>query len=129
MQDSTEALERIDSSFQFMLVAKGLDSSERQSLEAKARKAYETNWRLYDAAVDKENGNITIHPTEDELAKRLEELTRRYRSRGDAFYQSTMHGPVKHRDYYSESGLYDTFVQIKGNVSSVPWRTSSRTIT
>src|SRR2546426_11870309 len=41
MQDLKESIERIDSSFQFLLVARGLmDQNERQRLEERARQAY-----------------------------------------------------------------------------------------
>src|SRR5262245_16772015 len=48
MQDLKEALERIDSSFQFTLVAGGLkDPDERRIRESGARQAYEANWKNY----------------------------------------------------------------------------------
>ena len=47
MQDLKESLERIDSSFQFMLVARGIkDQKERESLEQKAREQFKLNWRI-----------------------------------------------------------------------------------
>src|SRR5262245_26142152 len=49
MQDLKESLERIDSSFQFMLVARGLlDQKERELLEARARQDYDKNWHRYE---------------------------------------------------------------------------------
>src|SRR5580658_8500721 len=55
MQDLKESLERVDSSFQFMLVAQGLkDQDERQALESRARTAFAENWQRYDAALGKE---------------------------------------------------------------------------
>src|ERR1700730_8512255 len=48
MQDLKESLERIDSSFQFMLVAGGLkDAQERAKLEDKARQDFKENWKVY----------------------------------------------------------------------------------
>src|SRR5205085_9713780 len=50
MQELKESLERIDSSFQFLLVARGLpDRGERESLEEKARQAYGKHWQRYEA--------------------------------------------------------------------------------
>src|SRR5260370_9552139 len=52
MQDLKEALERIDSSFQFMLVARGLsDVKEKATLEDKARTAFEEHCRHYEPAL------------------------------------------------------------------------------
>jgi PAS domain S-box-containing protein len=114
MQNLKEALERIDSSFQFMLVARGLkDRDERRRLEEKARVAYETNWQRYDAALKEEQNNITIHPTEDDLVERLVTLTARYRNQGSDFYNHASENGAQHHEYYSEGGLYDVFCQIK----------------
>src|SRR5260370_29467525 len=52
MQDLKECLERIDSSFQFLLVARGLkNEKERKLLEEKARQAFEKNWQGFEAAL------------------------------------------------------------------------------
>src|SRR5262245_33327888 len=76
MQDLKEALERIDSSFQFTLVARGLkDPVERRTRQASARQTYEQNWLSYQEALSKEQANITIHPKEDELVGQLMALT------------------------------------------------------
>src|SRR5450432_3067842 len=48
MQDLKEALERIDSSFQFMLVAKGLENpEERDALTQHALKQFDASWDDY----------------------------------------------------------------------------------
>src|SRR4051812_31694896 len=79
MQDLKEALERIDSSFQIMLVAHGLsDPQEREALEQKAHTAFAENWSRYHAALDNEQVNVTIHPTEDDLVSQLAERTHQY---------------------------------------------------
>ena len=112
MQDLKEALDRIDSSCQFMLVAAGLkDAMERQKLAEKAARDFAANWKLYHDALRKEQNNITIHPTEDDLVKRLEDLTVRYHSEGEDFFRRAKQSEVRHQDYYS--GPYDTFVKIK----------------
>src|SRR5262249_9651110 len=56
---------------------------------------------------------ITIHPTEDELVGRLVTLTARYRKQGNDFYNRASQNGAQHQDYYSETGLYDAFSQIK----------------
>src|SRR5260370_34113922 len=59
MQDLKEALERIDSSFQFMLVARGLkEAREREALAEKARKTFARSCHSYVAAVSKGQNNI-----------------------------------------------------------------------
>src|SRR5512135_3315761 len=69
MRDLNEALERIDSSFQFALTGREKDAYEQ----------YEANWKLYDRALAVEENNITIRPLEGELVDRLTTLTDRYR--------------------------------------------------
>jgi NtrC-family two-component system sensor histidine kinase KinB len=120
MQELKEALERIDSSFQFMLVAGGLKQpQERRALEDKAHHDFEKNWQLYHAALTKERDNVTIHPAEDELVERLDDLTNRYHRQGLAFFGSAARSGVKHQDYYGPSGLYDTFGKIKNVADDV----------
>ncbi|MBV9122170.1 MAG: HAMP domain-containing protein, partial [Planctomycetes bacterium] len=104
MERLNEALERIDSSYQFTLAGR----------EKEAREQYHENWTLYDNALKKEEGNITIHPREDELVARLGDLTRRYRQKGDAFYvRSSEDQAVRQRDYFGPGGLLETFREIK----------------
>jgi signal transduction histidine kinase len=97
-----EALERIDSSFQFAL-----------SGSKDARKLYDDNWPRYEQALDGERQNIT-EPGEPELVARLEELTRQYRRQGDAFFAAR---PAPTRDDYfgapGRTGLLQLFQQIK----------------
>src|SRR4051812_42429869 len=50
MERLTEALERIDSSFQFALAGE----------EKRARRQYEENWQSYHDALTKEEHNITL---------------------------------------------------------------------
>ncbi|HWY86374.1 MAG TPA: ATP-binding protein [Gemmataceae bacterium] len=112
MQDLKEAADRIDSSCQFIVIAAGLkDSKERQKLAAKAAQDFAANWQLYQVALHKEQNNITIHPTEDELVRRLEELTVRYHGEGEDFFRRATHTEVSHQDYHS--GTHSTFMKIK----------------
>ena len=111
MRDLNEALERIDSSFQFALVGR-----EKQSY-----KQYQENWDKYQESLKREQGNITL-PDEGELVAQLTDLSKTYRAMGDAFY----HGPPHDRDalYFGrdadkdqaadkKQGLYATFQRIK----------------
>lgn len=114
MQELKEALERIDSSFQFMLIAQGFpDQQERDVLMNRALKQYETNWDSYQHALSTERANLTIHPTEDELVARLVASTETYRKQSQEFYERAANRTVEHSDYYGEGRLYDSFLQIK----------------
>jgi two-component system, NtrC family, sensor histidine kinase KinB len=114
MQDLKESLERIDSSFQFMLVADKLtDPKERHALEEKARHDFDQNWKLYRVALGKERDNITILPTEQTLFESLAQLTERYDKQGQEFQRRALKGKISHQDYYGGMGLYETFGKIK----------------
>jgi hypothetical protein len=111
MERLNEALERIDSSFQFSM------SGQRE----KARRQYEESWRLYRENLEIERNNITLH-NEAALVDRLEALTATYRRAGDAFYDLAADDQAQQRDYYGSSGLLETFNQIKavsGNVRQI----------
>src|SRR5438067_2358718 len=70
-----EALERIDSSFNYALLGRVED----------ARQDYRRSWEEYERNLAGEGRNITILPHEQVLFDRLEELTARYRARGEEF--------------------------------------------
>ena len=76
MRDLNEALERIDSSFQFALAGREKESYQQ----------YVANWKLYDASLSKEQHNITL-PGEADLVDRLTKLSDRYRRQGDDFFK------------------------------------------
>ncbi len=80
MQRLNEALERIDSAFQF-----ALNGRHDADLLQRARRQYEQNSEAYREALDVERNNITL-PGEGELVRNLEELTAQYQKRGDAFF-------------------------------------------
>jgi signal transduction histidine kinase len=104
MQRLNEALERIDSSFQFALAGE----------DDKARNQYAANWDTYREALTKEQHNITLEG-EGDLVGRLAELTRQYQAQGDAFYKLPP-GEPRRREAYSfkeDHGLYGTFLKIK----------------
>src|SRR5947209_4252396 len=72
MERLNEALERIDSSFQFALAGK----------EEDARKAFAANWELLEGQFIIERKNITIHPAEDQLVEQLRERKEKYEKEG-----------------------------------------------
>ncbi len=108
MEELNEALERIDSSFQFAL--DGHDEEE-------AKKQFDDNWTLYDAQVKKEGENITILPEERLLFQELTKWTADYRARGQRFYERPAGDRRRQEDYFgtkdSPEGLYPTFKEIK----------------
>jgi signal transduction histidine kinase/HAMP domain-containing protein len=102
MERLNEALERIDSSFQFALAGQ----------EEKAREQYVPNWAAYREALQGEVENITL-PGEAELVDQLSELTHHYRKQGDAFYARPAGQRERHEDYFGAGGLLDRFKEIK----------------
>jgi len=103
MERLNEALERIDSSFQFALAGE----------EDKARGQYEEQWPNYLHELDVENHNITILPEEQTLCDRLIVLTNQYRAQGDVFFKLPREDLRRRRSAYFQDGLLDTFKQIK----------------
>jgi signal transduction histidine kinase len=98
-----EALERIDSSFQFALV--GRDG---------AHETYQSNWSHYEQQLDIERRNIT-EPGEQELFDDLEALTREYRRQGDRFFAGPS-AAARKADYFGtpeKPGLFQSFQKIK----------------
>jgi signal transduction histidine kinase len=111
-----EALERIDSSFQFALSARG------PGREKEARDEFEANWRTFDEQLHIEENNITIHPAEDDLVARLQPLRNDYRKRGEAFFAQPVGTPERNVAYYgapagpgrsTDPGLLGQFREIK----------------
>src|SRR2546423_5692814 len=70
-----EALERIDSSFNFAMLGE----------EKRALDQYQKNGKKYEENLEKEKNNVTLEGEQD-LVDRLVELTTRYRRDGDRFY-------------------------------------------
>lgn len=103
MERLNEALERIDSSFVFLLA---------RHPEA-ARRQYEEHWQLFRHYLEKARGNITL-PGEAELVATLTELSEAYRHQGDTFFAHP-----DDRAYFGEGGLFDTFKSIKGVSSQI----------
>ncbi len=108
MERLREALERIDSSFQFAL------SGE----PARARAQYLDNWKAYGEALRFEQGNITARG-EGELLDELAALTEHYRRQGDAFFAGADRDARHPEEYFGPSGLLDTFTRIKAVSSQI----------
>jgi PAS domain S-box-containing protein len=102
MERLNEALERIDSSFQFALAGR----------EQKARDQYQENWKDYLDNLHREQNNITL-PGEGELVEQLTALTERYQHQGGAFYGRKHGDAERDEDYFKKDGLLDTFKAIK----------------
>src|SRR5208283_5620509 len=75
MRDLNEALERIDSSFQFALAGR----------EAQSKKQYQENWQKYQDCLDREQHNITL-PGEGALDDQLNDLSKEYHDLGNTFF-------------------------------------------
>jgi two-component system, NtrC family, sensor histidine kinase KinB len=100
-----EALERIDSSFQFALSGR----------EDDARRQYAETWPRFDEQLQFQRTNITL-PGEAELTDRLTALAQEYRRRGDAFFARPAGDSDRPRDYYVTNdtpGLLAQFRQVK----------------
>jgi signal transduction histidine kinase len=109
MRDLNEALEGIDSSFQFALAGREKESSRQ----------YAANWGLYDAALFKERHNITV-PGERELVENLTALSDQYRRQGDDFFQRAgQQRDTLYRGARNSPGLLGKFRQIKAVSSDV----------
>src|SRR5580700_5788089 len=102
MEGLNEAVERIDSSFQFAL-------SGRQD---QAREQFTRSWESYLENLDVEKHNITV-PGEGELVERLEYLTDDYHRKGKDFYAAPAANGKQTEAYYGPNGLLEVFGQIK----------------
>jgi signal transduction histidine kinase len=99
-----EALERIDSAFQFAL--QGRKDAQRE---------YGENWARYNKHFQREENNIT-EPGERELVDQLRELTEEYRKKGDHFFAGGLSPAVRHEAYFGgkdKRGLFQCFRDIK----------------
>lgn len=101
-----EAIERIDSSYQFALAGR----------EDEARTAFRDNWTVYRQQLAVEENNVTVYPDEPPLVAELQALTSTYRAQGDQFI-SRPAGDEGRRDNYfgteGRPGLLHTFREIK----------------
>lgn len=104
-----EALERIDSSFQFALAGK----------EEDAVRQFAANWNAFEKEFAIEDANITIHPVEDELVERLRNLKKGYHKQGQQFYLLPVGSPQRTNEYFGERGLLTQFRDIKEASSEI----------
>src|SRR5262245_31866792 len=103
MERLNEALERIDSSFQFAL-------SGRQR---EAREQYQKSWQAYDDSLRAEQHNVTLEG-EDRLVQELVRLTGQYRRQGEEFHRRPAgDGGASDLYYRPENGLLAIFNQVK----------------
>jgi signal transduction histidine kinase len=117
-----EALERMDSSFQFAL------SSDNPEQEHEARTRFESNWKTVQEQFRIEENNITVLPTEQELVDRLRPLKDEYWRRGVAFFTLPRGSPERHVAYYgpkprdhapAAGGLKAQFEKLKGIAAEI----------
>ena len=104
MEHLKEALERMDSSFQFALAGR----------EVEARKQFDDSWQSYSQHLDDERANVTV-PGEGELVARLVDLGRHYQDRGNHFFENLA---VERRQeayfgHAEQPGLLAIFKEIK----------------
>jgi signal transduction histidine kinase len=102
MERLGEALERIDSTFQFTLADR----------EDPKHEEYEANWVRFGDNLRLEQSNITL-PGEAELASRLAQVAKRYRAEGDAFNALPSGDPRRPRNYFEAEGLLERFRELK----------------
>jgi NtrC-family two-component system sensor histidine kinase KinB len=102
MEGLNEAVERIDSSFQFALSGR----------EQQARQQFTRSCESYSQNLEIEKHNITV-PGEGELVERLERLTDDYYRKGKDFYASPATNGKRIQAYYGPNGLLEVFGQIK----------------
>jgi signal transduction histidine kinase len=102
MQHLDEAVERIDSSFQFALAGR----------EDQAKVQHRENWVIYEDNLAKEENNVTL-PGEGELVTQLRDLTHQYRAKAKRFYDRPPRDPEREQDYFGNDGLLQTFLRIK----------------
>jgi PAS domain S-box-containing protein len=98
-----EALERIDSAYQFAMAGKETD----------ARGMLESNWKRYDREMQEEKANVTIFPREPELVAQLDEWTRTYRQQGVKFLEQPAGSSERPKIYFGKPGLLESFGHLK----------------
>lgn len=106
MDRLNEAVERLDSSYQFALAGR----------EADARTAHRDNWAAFDKQLEVEENNVTIYPDEPRLVAELLDLTKRYRTQGNDFFARPAGDGRRRDDYFGTEGrpgLLITFREIK----------------
>jgi two-component system, NtrC family, sensor histidine kinase KinB len=109
MERLNEAVERIDSSFQFAIAGD----------EKNARQQYAETWPEYMKSLELERENITL-PGEADLVRRLDAATATYRQQGERFYTHLPGDPKRREEYFRKpGGLLATFKEIKGVAASI----------
>lgn len=112
MNRLNEAVERIDSSFQFALAGR----------EREAAGLYREQWHEYRDQLKVEEANITILPDEPRLVDELRAVTARYRDQGEAFFARPPGDAQRHADYFGTDdrpGLLATFREVKRKAKAI----------
>lgn len=111
-----EALERIDSSFQFTL------SSPEPEKEQKAQEQFNENWKVLSEQFAVEEENITILPREQQLVDEIRPIIEDYRKRGRNYFKLPRDSEGRRIAYYGQRaedgrppdpGLYGVFLKLK----------------
>lgn len=107
MERLNEAVERIDSAFQFALAGQ----------EAEARSTFLAHWADATQQIAVERANVTVYPDEPRLMAELATEAAGYRAAGDRFFAA----PAAERrgHYFEPHGLYDRFSRMKVLASSI----------
>lgn len=106
MDRLNEAVERIDSAFQFALAGR-----EKEAVEL-----YREHWAEYRAQVKVEEANVTVVPDEPRLVEELHTLTTRYLEQGEQFFARRSGEELRRDDYFGTAdrpGLLATFREVK----------------
>lgn len=112
MNRLNEAVERIDSSFQFALAGR----------EREAADLHREQWVEYREQLKVEEANVTILPDEPRLVEELRAATARYRDQGEAFFTRPPGDEQRHADYFGTDerpGLLATFREVKGKAKAI----------
>ncbi|MBY0227683.1 MAG: HAMP domain-containing protein [Gemmataceae bacterium] len=103
MERLNEAVERIDSSFQFALLG-----------QKDARTLFDAHWNELESQFRIEEANITIFPDEKDLVDELRVLKDEYRRKGRAFHDAT-----SPEAYFGPGGLLSVFKGVKGKAQAI----------
>ncbi len=110
MIELNQALERIDSSFQFAISGK-----------EEAKQEYDANWAVYEQQLRIEKTNIT-EVGEPELVEQLTRLTGEYRKEGDRFFAPGAERAVRVQMYFGSAdkhGLLHLFRAIQKTAAEI----------
>ncbi len=105
-QNMKESAERMDSALFFTLAGE----------EERARKMYQENLPLFEENLTVENGNVTIHPKEDEFAAKLTKLHKQYAGLATQYFAMTDLG-ARQQMYFNQ--MLPKFTDIKDTAQAI----------